>query len=135
MKKQFALWLWFFALGPVFAQAPSLQLRIEWDIPTTREDGSPLPASEYGGALVSWGVTPGGPYPNVVDVVGISTQTVDDPTLEWDTLYCVLVEVYDTEGRPAQPTPEQCVSTPPAPVQQVANPSPAMNVRVIVEVV
>lgn len=117
------------------ATAQQLQLRIEWDIPTTREDGSPLPANEYGGAFVSWGTVPGGPYPNVADVVGLSMEVVDDPNLEWDTMYCVIVEAYDTDGRPAAPAAEQCVTTPDEPVVTVANPSPATNVRVTVEIV
>ena len=114
------------------AQAPALRLTITWDIPTTREDGSPLPANEYGGALIRWGQGSGAPYDEVTDVAGASTETIDNYPLLWDTEYCFIVEAYDTAGRLAMPTPEQCVTTPSRPI---ANPSVATNVRLTVEIV
>lgn len=46
---------------------------LSWTLPTTYEDGTPLPVSEILGTVVYYGTTPGGPYPNTVTVAAPAT--------------------------------------------------------------
>lgn len=110
------------------SQAQTLELQITWDIPTTRVDGSPLPASEYGGTIVRWGECALGTFPNQADVVGATgMETVNDSSLAFDTLYCFEFVGYDINGLQAAPIPAQSMSLP-API---ANPSPVANVQFV----
>lgn len=78
-----------FLLGLFFAGAVHAgDALLSWTLPTTYEDGTPLPVSEISGTVIYYGTTAGGPYPNTV-VIGAPATTATVPNLTKGNWYFV----------------------------------------------
>ncbi len=77
----------------------SSSVTLNWNVPTTSCDGSPV--DDLAGYVVLWGMTPGGPYLNQhnVDDPQATSVSVNVGSVENVTLYFVTVSVDNSGNR------------------------------------
>lgn len=102
------VWIWAFAavfmLGIASAHAApvAVQATVTMTAPTTRADGTALPASQIGGYRLKWG-TATGSYPNVVPIAPSALPytwkaTIEIPVGGTQTIYPPLDQIHPYRG-------------------------------------
>lgn len=112
---------------PALGQAPTLDVSLTWNPPTTNTDGTPL--TDLAGYKVYWG-TVSGTYPNSVSAPLGSGYVVSGQNLAENQNYCFVVTAVNTFGRESAPSNEACVTTPTIP----RDPSPPGGLTVTVTI-
>jgi hypothetical protein len=109
--------------GCTDARAQTVTDTVSWTMPTQRVGGAALPINEIAKTTIAWGTVPGGPYPNIQDVISPAVQFVFTRGTPATGTRCYTAFVTDTQGRVGGSSAEGCKTI-------VAVPNPPTSLQV-----